>query len=110
MAYDLGALFKAGGPAREFFKNAPGGGDWVDGLCDQIVAEATDKRTVEFIVQKAGAFRANHCTLHNGRVQLNIQWTAARGWSCYTADTLDEAMDEMWSQQNMVTELKGETT
>lgn len=105
--YDLGALFMRGGDARAFFKNAPGGGDWVDGLCDQIVAEVTEKRTVALIVEKAGAYRAHHCKTQGGRVQLNIQWTKARGWSCYTCSTLEEALDQMWSQQNMVTNLGG---
>ena len=106
---DLLSLLAPGGHAREFMRNAPDGGPWVDSFCDEIAKALQSRRLdVGFIVATHGAFSANACASGNG-VQLNVKWSKDRGWSCYTAETLDDALDQMWRESHMLKELKNGT-
>lgn len=55
------------------------------------------------LCEMLGAYRANSIDTHDGNVQLNIQWTKDRGWSCYTAPTLIGCINKVWTQDVMLT-------
>lgn len=98
-------LLQPGGHMREFMRNAPDGGDWVDGVCDALCLEL-EKTHLEDFQLEFGAQSANIGVREDGKVQLNVKWSKDRGWSCYTAENFDAAVAQLWAQQHMVNELR----
>lgn len=101
-------LLAPGGHMREFMRGAPGGGEWVDAVCNNLLLELTSTH-LENLTLQFGAKRANVALLSDGRVQLNVAWDTLGAWSCYTADTFAAAMDQMWNTINMVNQIKENT-
>ena len=55
-----------------------------------------------------GAYRVVSCDTQDGNVQLGIQWTKDRGWSCFTAPTLIGCMTQVWTQAVMLEKIREE--
>lgn len=85
---------------REFMRTAPGGGAWVDDICDKLMLELTATH-LEDLTLKYGAKNANVCELKNGGVQLNVNWQG-NGWACHTDENFTAAINQMWRQINMI--------
>lgn len=96
-------LLTPGGEMREFMRTAPGGGSWVDNVCDQLVLQLTSTH-LEDLTLTYGAQNANVSNTKDGQVQLNVNWNGT-GWSCYTAHSFDAAIATMWSQMNLTEEV-----
>lgn len=88
---------------REFMRTAPGGGSWVDDVCDKLVLKLTSTH-LEDLTLTYGAQNANVSNTKEGTVQLNVNWKGT-GWSCYTADTFTAAVEQMWQQLNLSKEM-----
>lgn len=103
-------LLSQQGEARAHFRAS--NGDWVDSFFDRVVEEIIAVRAVDTPLQdltlKYGAANANVVLTSNGRTQLNVRWSKGRGWSCYTADSYEMAVAQLWTELAMVEQLKEE--
>lgn len=92
---------------REFMRTAPGGGAWVDDVCNKLMLELTATHLEDLTLQ-FGAKSANVVITRDNKVQLNVAWKDTTSWACFTADTFTAAINQMWQQVNLIASLQQE--
>ena len=96
-------LLEPGGSAREWMKMQTGAAEWADHFCNQLVEELSGLAEI-----RSRALRATTYITPDGRVQLNIKWSADRGWSVYIGTNLSEAVAHAWREEMVVAQAKGQ--
>ena len=96
-------LLVPGGSAREWMKMQAGAAEWADHFCNQVVEELSGLAEI-----RSRALRATTYMTPQGEVQLNIRWSADRGWSVYIAPSLTDAVAKAWQEEMVVAKVKGQ--